>query len=65
MRRAPIQLPLSNPYFWIGFEKADAVDTPASGTDLAAIAAQCVSVTPLRLDRTDDAFGEILKARFK
>ena len=54
-----------NPYFWIGFEKADAVDTPASGTDLAAIAAQCVSVTPLRLDRTDDAFGEILKARFK
>jgi 5'-nucleotidase len=54
-----------NPYFWIGFEKADAVDTPASGSDLAAIAAQCVSVTPLRLDRTDDAFAEILKARFK
>ena len=25
-----------NPYFWIGFE-GDAVDTPASGTDLAAI----------------------------
>ncbi|MCE3258267.1 MAG: 5-nucleotidase [Nitrobacter vulgaris] len=37
-----------NPYFWIGFEKADAVDTPASGTDLAAIAAQCVSVAIFR-----------------
>ncbi|ABE62606.1 5'-nucleotidase [Nitrobacter hamburgensis X14] len=54
-----------NPYFWIGFEKADVVDTPAAGTDLAAIAARCVSVTPLRLDRTDDAFVEVLTATLK
>jgi 5'-nucleotidase len=54
-----------NPYFWIGFEKADAADTPAAGTDLAAIATRCVSVTPLRLDRTDDAFLEVLTATLK
>jgi 5'-nucleotidase len=54
-----------NPYFWIGFEKADKIDTPAAGTDLAAIAARCVSVTPLRLDRTDDAFVEVLTATLK
>lgn len=54
-----------NPYFWIGFEKADVAETPVSGTDLAAIATRCVSVTPLRLDRTDDAFAGILTAKFK
>ena len=41
------------------------MDTPAEGTDLAAIAAQCVSVTPLRLDRTDDAFSEALTTTLK
>jgi 5'-nucleotidase len=54
-----------NPYFWIGFEKADAADTPAAGTDLAAIASRCVSVTPLRLDRTDDAFLKVLTTALK
>lgn len=49
-----------NPYFWIGFERAAALDTPAEGTDLAALAAGYVSVTPLRLDRTDDAFSNTL-----
>jgi 5'-nucleotidase len=50
----------NNPYFWIGFERAAVMDTPAEGTDLAALAAGYVSVTPLRLDRTDEAFSETL-----
>ena len=54
-----------NPYFWIGFERAAMMDTPAKGTDLAALAARCVSVTPLRLDRTDDVFAEALTATLK
>jgi 5'-nucleotidase len=49
-----------NPYFWIGFERAAAQDAPEAGTDLAALAARCVSVTPLRLDRTDEAFSGTL-----
>jgi len=54
-----------NPYFWIGFERAAMMDTPAEGTDLAALAARYVSVTPLRLDRTDDEFSEALTATLK
>ena len=54
-----------NPYFWIGFERTAMMDTPEEGTDLAALAARYVSVTPLRLDRTDEAFsaelGDVLK----
>ncbi|MGY3452372.1 5'/3'-nucleotidase SurE [Bradyrhizobium sp. USDA 4353] len=46
-----------NPYFWIGFDRAAALDVPDEGTDLAALAAHYVSVTPLRLDRTDEAFS--------
>ena len=49
-----------NPYFWIGFERAAGLDTPDEGTDLAALAAHYVSVTPLRLDRTDEAFSGAL-----
>ena len=49
-----------NPYFWIGFERAAALDAPEDGTDLAALAAHYVSVTPLRLDRTDEAFSGAL-----
>src|SRR5438128_9491757 len=48
------------PYFWLGFERAAMMETPAEGTDLAALAARYVSVTPLRLDRTDEAFSETL-----
>jgi 5'-nucleotidase len=54
-----------NPYFWIGFERAAMLDNPAEGTDLAALAARYVSVTPLRLDRTDEAFSEALTATLK
>jgi len=54
-----------NPYFWIGFERAAMMDAPAEGTDLAALAARYVSVTPLRLDRTDESFSEALTATLK
>ena len=54
-----------NPYFWIGFERAAMMDTPAEGTDLAALAARYVSVTPLRLDRTDEEFSAALTATLK
>jgi len=54
-----------NPYFWIGFERAVIMDAPPEGTDLAALAANYVSVTPLRLDRTDEAFSETLTKMLK
>ena len=54
-----------NPYFWIGFERAAKLDAPAAGTDLAALAERYVSVTPLRLDRTDEVFSEALTATLK
>jgi 5'-nucleotidase len=54
-----------NPYFWIGFERLSQVDVPAEGTDLAALAARYVSVTPLRLDRTDDEFSKALTTTLK
>ncbi|UGV26846.1 5'/3'-nucleotidase SurE [Rhodopseudomonas boonkerdii] len=50
----------NNPYFWIGFERIVAAEAPPEGTDLAALAAHYVSVTPLRLDRTDEAFSATL-----
>jgi 5'-nucleotidase len=55
----------NNPYFWIGFERTATMDAPAEGTDLAALAAGYVSVTPLRLDRTDEAFSETLTKTLK
>src|SRR5438034_131614 len=54
-----------NPYFWIGFERLAQIDVPAEDTDLAALAARYVSVTPLRLDRTDDEFSQALSATLK
>src|SRR4030095_13599735 len=44
-----------NPYFGIAVDRPARKDTPAEGSDLAAVAARYVSVTPLRLDRTDEA----------
>jgi 5'-nucleotidase len=41
-----------NPYFWVAFSRNKAV--PANGTDLWAIADNRISVTPLRLDLTDE-----------
>ena len=41
-----------NPYYWIAFEKRRTV--PGNGTDLWAIANRRISITPLRLDMTDE-----------
>jgi 5'-nucleotidase len=41
-----------NPYFWVAFSRSKTV--PANGTDLWAIADKRISVTPLRLDLTDE-----------
>jgi 5'-nucleotidase len=54
-----------NPYFWIGFERAAMIDMPADGTDLAALRERYISVTPLRLDRTDEAFSQALGETLK
>ena len=54
-----------NPYFWIGFERAAMLDTPAEGSDPEALAARYVSVTPLRLDRTNEAFSQALVETLK
>ena len=54
-----------NPYYWIGFERLAMMEVPAEGSDLAALRDNYVSVTPLRLDRTDDAFYEKLRGVLK
>ena len=41
------------PYYWLMFQRAGF--TPGQGTDLEALAARKVSVTPLRIDLTDEA----------
>ena len=41
-----------NPYFWLAFAKARF--EPGNGTDLKAIAEKRISVTPLRLNLTDE-----------
>lgn len=42
-----------NPYFWVAFSRGNF--TPSDGSDLHALAAKKISVTPLRLDLTDQA----------
>ena len=49
-----------NDYYWIGFERAAAIEAPRAGTDLAALGQKYVSVTPLRLDLTDEKFSKTL-----
>lgn len=41
-----------NPYFWIQFGRG--VTHPGAGTDLEALAANRIAITPLRLDLTDE-----------
>ena len=41
-----------NPYFWLGFARSRS--EPGHGTDLAALAAGRIALTPLRLDLTDE-----------
>jgi 5'-nucleotidase len=52
-----------NPYFWLAFARKG---KPAGGhgTDLAAMAEKRISVTPLRLDMTDEPFMTTLAAVF-
>ena len=40
------------PYYWVAFQRG--VYTPGPGTDLQALAQKKISVTPLRLDLTDE-----------
>src|SRR5882757_9340946 len=54
-----------HPYFWLRFERLAMIDTPAEGTDPAALAEPFVSVSSTRLDSTDDAFSETLTATLK
>lgn len=44
-----------NPYYWIAFSRKER-PKPLSGTDLSALAAKRIAVTPLRLDLTDEPF---------
>ena len=41
-----------NPYFWVGFSRKRY--EPGNGTDLKALAENRISITPLRLDLTDE-----------
>ena len=41
----------NNPYYWLMFKRGSF--TPEAGTDIEAIAAKKISLTPLRLDLTD------------
>lgn len=51
-----------NPYYWLGFTRQKRV--PANGSDLFAIENKRISVTPLRLDMTDEPFLTRLSALF-
>ncbi|MDQ2080628.1 5'/3'-nucleotidase SurE [Xanthobacteraceae bacterium Astr-EGSB] len=44
-----------NAYFWVTFGRGPRLQ-PGQGTDLAALAVNRISVTPLRLDMTDEPF---------
>jgi 5'-nucleotidase len=44
-----------NPYYWIAFARGGPTGA-TNGSDLAAIAAKRIAVTPLRLDLTDEPF---------
>ena len=44
-----------NPYYWIAFERGGHTGAQA-GSDLSALNEKKISVTPLRLDLTDEPF---------
>ncbi len=48
-----------NPYYWLAFERRRS--NAKEGTDLAAVYAGYISVTPLFLDLTHQAMRETLK----
>lgn len=51
--------PYGRKYYWIGGEEPGGQAEP--GTDLAAVAAGCISVTPIHLDLTNHALMERLR----
>jgi len=51
-----------NPYYWIGFRRVRS--KPRAGSDLAAIIANRISVTPLHLNLTEFRVRERLQAAF-
>ena len=53
-----------NPYYWIAFARKER-PKPRDGTDLSALADKRISVTPLRLDLTDEPFAARLASVFK
>jgi 5'-nucleotidase len=52
-----------NPYYWIAFARKDR-PAPRDGTDLSALANHRISITPLRLDLTDEPFMTTLAGTF-
>lgn len=44
-----------NPYYWLAFTRKRSPGAP-NGTDLFALSQDCIAVTPLRLDMTDEPF---------
>ena len=52
-----------NPYYWIAYVRQNFAPAP-DGTDLAALEEHCISVTPLRLDMTDEPYMTRLAAMF-
>ena len=53
-----------NPYYWLAFARKER-PKPRDGTDLSALAGNRISVTPLRLDLTDEPFMTKLARVFK
>ncbi len=51
-----------NPYFWIGFNRTPFV--PGNGTDLKAMSEGRISVTPLKIDLTDEPTMTAFAAAF-
>ena len=51
--------PRGRPYYWIGGEAPTGVNE--EGTDVGALAAGCVSITPLQLDLTNYKALETMK----
>ncbi|NQV43842.1 MAG: 5'/3'-nucleotidase SurE, partial [Rhodospirillales bacterium] len=55
--------PRGQPFYWIGSQWVD--ETFYEGTDLAAVYAGAVSITPLSIDLTDTRMMKVLKGVFK
>ncbi len=53
-----------NPYYWIAYQRQGLQNAP-EGTDLAALDAHCIAVTPLRLDMTDEPYLTKLAGMFE